>query len=57
MRLEHSPSHDNFPGENGELRYGEGLFMGYRGYEHRCVTPRYPFGHGLELHDGSASAR
>ena len=47
VRLEHSPSHDNFPGENGELRYGEGLFMGYRGYEHRCLTPRYPFGHGL----------
>jgi beta-glucosidase len=47
VRLEQSPSHDNFPGENGELRYGEGLFMGYRGYEHRCLTPRYPFGHGL----------
>jgi beta-glucosidase len=47
LRLEHSPSHDNFPGENGELRYGEGLFMGYRGFEHRCISPRYPFGHGL----------
>jgi len=47
VRLEHSPAHDNFPGENGELRYGEGLFMGYRGYEHRCITPRFPFGHGL----------
>ena len=47
LRLEHSPSHDNFPGENGELRYGEGLFMGYRGFEHRCITPRYLFGHGL----------
>jgi beta-glucosidase len=45
--LEHSPAHDNFPGENGELRYGEGLFMGYRGYEHRCITPRFAFGHGL----------
>ena len=47
LRLEHSPSHDNFPGENGELRYGEGLFMGYRGFEHRCIEPRYAFGHGL----------
>ena len=46
-RLEHSPSYDNFPGENGEVRYGEGLFMGYRGYEHRAIEPRYPFGHGL----------
>ncbi len=45
--LEHSPSYDNFPGENGQLRYGEGLFMGYRGYEHRCIEPRFPFGFGL----------
>ncbi len=29
------------------MRYGEGLFMGYRGFEHRCIEPRYPFGHGL----------
>ena len=47
IRLEHSPSHANFPGENGELRYGEGLFMGYRGYEHSERLPLFPFGHGL----------
>jgi beta-glucosidase len=47
LRLEHSPSHDNFPGENGELRYGEGLFMGYRGFDHRRIAPRFAFGHGL----------
>ena len=47
VRIEHSPSHDNFPGENGELRYGEGVFMGYRGYEHRAIEPRFAFGHGL----------
>ena len=47
VRIEHSPAHDNFPGENGELRYGEGVFMGYRGYEHRAVEPRFAFGHGL----------
>jgi beta-glucosidase len=47
VRIEHNPSHDNFPGENGELRYGEGLFMGYRGYEHRAIEPRFAFGHGL----------
>jgi beta-glucosidase len=45
--LRHNPAHDNFPGENGELRYGEGLFMGYRGYEHRGISPRFAFGHGL----------
>jgi beta-glucosidase len=47
VRLEHSPAHDNFPGENGQLRYGEGLFMGYRGFEHRAIDPRFCFGHGL----------
>ncbi len=46
-RLEHNPAHDNFPGENGQVRYGEGLFIGYRGYEHRAIEPRFPFGHGL----------
>ncbi len=45
--LEQSPSHDNFPGENGELRYGEGLFMGYRGYEHRKIVPKFAFGAGI----------
>ncbi len=47
IRLAHSPSYANFPGENGELRYGEGLFMGYRGYEHSERAPLFPFGHGL----------
>ncbi len=46
-QLEHNPSHANFPGENGVLRYGEGIFMGYRGYEHSAIVPRFPFGHGL----------
>jgi beta-glucosidase len=47
VRIEHNPAYDNFPGENGELRYGEGVFMGYRGYDHRCLPARFPFGHGL----------
>jgi beta-glucosidase len=49
IRLAHNPAHDNFPGEYGEVRYGEGLFMGYRGYEHRGIEPRFPFGHGLSF--------
>jgi beta-glucosidase len=47
MRLAHAPSHANFPGENGQLRYGEGVFMGYRGHEHSAIAPRFAFGHGL----------
>jgi len=46
-RLEHNPSFGNFPGENGEVRYGEGLFVGYRGYDSRGLPVRFPFGHGL----------
>jgi beta-glucosidase len=46
-RLEHNPSFGNFPGENGEVRYGEGLLVGYRWYDARHLPPRFPFGHGL----------
>jgi len=46
-RLEDNPSFGNFPGEHGEVRYGEGLLMGYRWYDTRRILPRYPFGHGL----------
>src|SRR5258706_5554416 len=27
--------------------YQEGVFIGYRGYEHDKITPRFPFGYGL----------
>jgi beta-glucosidase len=45
--LEHNPSFGNFPGENGEVHYGEGVLVGYRWYEARRIPPRFPFGHGL----------
>ena len=44
---EHNPSYGNFPGENGECRYGEGVLIGYRWYEARRLPVRFPFGHGL----------
>jgi beta-glucosidase len=47
VRLEHNPSYGNFPGELGEVRYGEGLLMGYRWYDARRLPTRFPFGHGL----------
>ena len=47
LRLEHNPSYGNFPGENSELRYGEGLLIGYRWYDTRHLPVRFPFGHGL----------
>lgn len=47
LRLEDSPSWLNFPGEQGHVRYGEGVFVGYRHYTTAGVAVRYPFGHGL----------
>ena len=46
-RHEDTPAFTNYPGENGVVRYGEGLFVGYRWYDHREIEPRYPFGYGL----------
>jgi beta-glucosidase len=36
----------NFPGDR-DVRYGEGIFVGYRHYDHRQIEPLFPFGHGL----------
>jgi beta-glucosidase len=47
LRVEHNPSHGNFPGANSKVDYAEGVFMGYRWYESRALPVRYPFGHGL----------
>ena len=47
LRLEDVPSYLNFPGEEGHVRYGEGVFVGYRGYDATGRPVAYPFGHGL----------
>jgi len=44
---EHTPSFGNFPGDNGEVSYAEGVFMGYRWYNSRRLPVLFPFGHGL----------
>jgi beta-glucosidase len=46
-RLEDHPAVFNYPGENGRVRYGEGIFVGYRAYERRKLAPLFPFGFGL----------
>jgi beta-glucosidase len=47
LRLEDTPSYLNFPGDAGHVRYGEGIFVGYRGYDTLDRQVSYPFGHGL----------
>ncbi len=37
----------NFPGDGHHVRYGEGVFVGYRYYEKKGIKPLFPFGHGL----------
>lgn len=45
-RLEDTPAYNNFPGSRA-VHYGEGIFVGYRHYDHRQIEPLFPFGHGL----------
>jgi beta-glucosidase len=45
-RLEDTPAFLDFPGQ-GEARYGERVFIGYRYSEKRRLIPQFPFGHGL----------
>ncbi|MDF2627441.1 MAG: glycosyl hydrolase [Symbiobacteriaceae bacterium] len=47
VRLEDTPALLNYPGEEGRVRYGERIFIGYRYYERAQVKPLFPFGHGL----------
>jgi len=47
LRLQDVPSYLSFPGEEGHVRYAEGVFVGYRGYDATLRPVAYPFGHGL----------
>ena len=47
LRLQDTPAALDFPGEQGHVAYGEGIFVGYRWYDARDMAVRYPFGHGL----------
>ncbi len=48
-RWEDNPVHDSYYPEAGSTRvvYNEGIFVGYRGYEHENVKTRFEFGSGL----------
>ena len=47
VKLSDVPSTLNFPGDSGHVRYGEGLFVGYRAHDRLGQAVSYPFGHGL----------
>ena len=48
-RWEDNPAHDSYYPDPGTRRvvYRNGVFVGYRGYEHNGVTPQFAFGYGL----------
>ena len=46
-RLEDTPAFTSYPGENSQVLYAEGVFVGYRWYDTREIEVAYPFGHGL----------
>jgi beta-glucosidase len=47
VRLQDNSSYLNFPGEEGIVQYGEGIFIGYRAYDSLIQHVSYPFGFGL----------
>jgi beta-glucosidase len=47
LNLIDTPAYINFPGENGEVRYGEGIFIGYRYYDAKEIPVLFPFGYGM----------
>lgn len=51
QRIEDTPAYGNFPGENCEVTYAEGIYVGYRWYEKRGIKPLFPFGYGLSYTD------
>lgn len=44
-----NPTHDSYYPAAGtnRIEYKEGIFVGYRGYEHNGTRPLFPFGYGL----------
>lgn len=54
--LADTPAFLNFPGEQEVVRYGEGVFVGYRYYTSVDRAVRYPFGHGLSYTSFSVEA-
>jgi len=47
QQLKDNPSYGNFPGDPENVRYEEGIYVGYRHYDINDIEPLFPFGYGL----------
>ena len=47
LSLLNTPAYINWPGGAGKVRYGEGIFVGYRYYDITNTPVLFPFGFGL----------
>ena len=46
LKLSDTPAYINYPGGNGKVLYGEGIFIGYRYYDAKEMPVLFPFGYG-----------
>jgi beta-glucosidase len=42
-----SPAYGHYPGENLQVDYAEGVYVGYRYFDKHKIEPLFPFGYGL----------
>ncbi len=47
LALTDTPAHVNWPGDHGQVAYGERLYIGYRWYDTTRRDVAFPFGYGL----------
>ncbi len=47
LKLADTPASINWPGNSGKVKYGEGLYIGYRYYDAKELPVLFPFGYGL----------
>jgi beta-glucosidase len=41
------PDFANYPGQNHEVHYAEGIYVGYRHFDKDGIKPLFPFGYGM----------
>jgi beta-glucosidase len=42
-----SPAYGHYPGDNLQVDYAEGIYVGYRYFDKQKIEPLFPFGYGL----------